>query len=106
MYMHTVKYSAQVPMAKDTQASECISATGTIQNILQYTFNNPFSSPELQAHQMSLCSGVCNRRTSTIFKDLQNPLTNQSQILCGASMGSLFSASGSQDQDGHHGHTW
>ena len=41
---------------------------------------------------------------------LQNRLTNQSQILCGASLGrgnkSLFVASGSHDQDGRHDHLW
>ena len=40
---------------------------------------------------------------------LQNHLPDQSQILCGASLGrgneSLFAASGSHDQDGHHAHT-
>ena len=37
-------------------------------------------------------------------------LTNQRQILCGASLGrgneSLFVASGSHDQDGRHAHIW
>ena len=41
---------------------------------------------------------------------LPNCLANQSQILCGASLGwgneSLFAASGSHDQDGHHAHIW
>ena len=41
---------------------------------------------------------------------LQNRLANQSQILCGASLGrgneSLFVASGSHDQDGRHAHIW
>ena len=53
------------------------------------------------------------RRPSVhIFKDLllQNRLANQSQILCGASLGrgneSLFAVSGSHDQDGHHAHIW
>ena len=39
-----------------------------------------------------------------------NRLANQSQILCGASLGrgneSLFAASGSHDQDGRHAHIW
>ena len=54
-------------------------------------------------------SGV---RPSTMLKDLllQNSLANQSQILCGASLDrekeSLFAASGSHDQDGHHAHIW
>ena len=41
---------------------------------------------------------------------LGNHLTNQRQILCGASLGrgneSLFVASGSHDQDGRHAHIW
>ena len=50
--------------------------------------------------------------SSTMLKDLllQNGLANQSQILCGASLGrgneSLFAASGSHDQDGRHTHIW
>ena len=40
---------------------------------------------------------------------LRNRLPDQSQILCGASLGrgnkSLFAASGSHDQDGRHAHT-
>ena len=48
----------------------------------------------------------------TILKDLllRNRLANQSQILCGASLGRgndiLFAASGSHDQDGCHAHIW
>ena len=41
---------------------------------------------------------------------LQNRLPDQSQILCGASLGrgneSLFAASGSHDQDGRDAHIW
>ena len=41
---------------------------------------------------------------------LRNRWTNQSQILCGASLGrgneSLFVASESHDQDGRHAHIW
>ena len=41
---------------------------------------------------------------------LRNRLADQSQILCGASLGRgndiLFTASGSHDQDGHHAHIW
>ena len=54
------------------------------------------------------------RRLSVVnnFKRLllQNRLADQSQILCGASLGrgneSLFAASGSHDQDGRHAHIW
>ena len=52
------------------------------------------------------------RPSSTIFKELllQNCLANQSQISYGASVGwgneSLFTGSGSHDQDGHHAHIW
>ena len=51
-------------------------------------------------------------RPFTMLKDLllQNRLANQSQILCGASLGRgndiLFTASGSHDQDGRHAHIW
>ena len=46
----------------------------------------------------------------TMLKDLlfRNRFANQSQILCGASLGRgndiLFAASGSHDQDGRHAH--
>ena len=52
------------------------------------------------------------RRPFTMLKHLllRNRLANQSQILCGASLGrgneSLFAASGSHDQDGRHAHIW
>ena len=51
-------------------------------------------------------------RLSTILKHLllRNRLADQSQILCGASLGRgntiLFAASGSHDQDGRHAHIW
>ena len=51
-------------------------------------------------------------RPPTMLKDLllQNRLANQSQILCGASLGrgneSLFAPSWSHDQDGRHAHIW
>ena len=52
------------------------------------------------------------RRLSTMLKHLllRNRLADQSQILCGASLGRgndiLFTASGSHDQDGRHAHIW
>ena len=54
------------------------------------------------------------RRPSVVnnFKRLllQNRWSDQSQILCGASLGRgndiLFAASGSHDQDGRHAHIW
>ena len=52
------------------------------------------------------------RRPSTMLKHLllRNRLADQSQILCGASLGRgneiLFAASGSHDQDGRHAHIW
>ena len=55
-------------------------------------------------------SGICP--AYTMLKDLllQNLLTDQSQILCGASLGrgneSLFAASGSHDQDDRCAHVW
>ena len=57
-------------------------------------------------------SSVVVRRPSTMLKHLllQNRLADQSQILCGASLGRgneiLFAASGSHDQDGRHAHIW
>ena len=57
-------------------------------------------------------SGVRRRRpSSTMLKHLlTNRLADQSQILCGASLGRgneiLFAASGSHDQDGRHAHIW
>ena len=52
------------------------------------------------------------RPSSTMLKHLllRNRLADQSQILCGASLGrgneNLFAASGSHDQDGRHAHIW
>ena len=57
-------------------------------------------------------SGVCPSSVINNVKHLllQNRLPDQSQILCGASLGmgneSLFAASGSNDQDGRHAHIW
>ena len=58
-------------------------------------------------------SGVHRRcPSSTMLKDLllRNRFADQSQILCGASLGRgndiLFAASGSHDQDGRHAHIW
>ena len=55
-------------------------------------------------------SGV--RPSFTMLKHLllRNRLADQSQILCGASLGRgnkiLFAAIGSHDQDGRHAHIW
>ena len=52
------------------------------------------------------------RRPFTMLKHLllRNGLADQSQILCGASLGRgneiLFAASGTHDQDGRHAHIW
>ena len=57
-------------------------------------------------------SSVRRRLSSTILKHLllRNRLADQSQILCGASLGRgnviLFATSGSHDQDGRHAHIW
>ena len=60
-------------------------------------------------------SGVRRRRPASSVHNAQNPLlrnrlADQSQILCGASLGRgneiLFAASGSHDQDGRHAHLW
>ena len=59
-----------------------------------------------------VCPSVVIHPSFTLLKDLllQNRFANQSQILCGASLGrgneSLFAASGSHNQDGSHAHIW
>ena len=78
-----------------------------------------FSSPEPLGSQGELIVYPSSRRPSVgvvrcsqCSKDLllRNRFANQSQILCGASLGRgndiLFMASGSHDQDGHHAHIW
>ena len=68
------------------------------------------SSPEIS--ELIGYSWSVIRPLFTMPKDLllQNRFANQSQILCGASLGrrnkSLFAASGSHDQDGRHAHIW
>ena len=60
------------------------------------------------------CPGVIYMYIANIFKALllKNPMTNQSQISCEASMGigkeSLYKWPRSQDQDGRHAniHIW
>ena len=57
-------------------------------------------------------SSVVRLSSFTMLKDLllRNRFDNQSQILCGASLGrwneSLFAASETHDQDGRHPHIW
>ena len=58
-------------------------------------------------------ASVVRRRTSSVHNaqtSSENRLADQSQILCGASLGRgneiLFAASGSHDQDGRHAHIW
>ena len=79
-----------------------------------------FSSPEPLGSQGELIVYPSSRRQSvrrrpssfTMLKDLllRNRWADQSQILCGASLGRgndiLFAVSGSHDQDGHHAHIW
>ena len=79
-----------------------------------------FSSPEPLGSQGELIVYPYSRRPSvrrrrpsfTMLKDLllRNRWADQSQILCGASLGRgndiLFAASGSHDQDGRHAHIW
>ena len=71
------------------------------------------SQGELIVYPSSRRPSVRRRRPSfTMLKDLlfRNRWANQSQILCGASLGRgnniLFAASGSHDQDGRHAHIW
>ena len=80
-----------------------------------------FSSPEPSGSQGELIvypysgvrvSSLLSSSSSTMFKHLllRNRFANQSQILCGASLGrgneSLYKWSRSHDQDGHHAHIW
>ena len=81
-----------------------------------------FSSPEPLGSQGELIGYPLSRRPSVLrrpsvvvvnnFKHLllRNRWADQSQILCGASLGRgndiLFAASGSHDQDGRHAHIW
>ena len=82
---------------------------------------NIISSPEpkalRQAYRILLVRrpSVVRRRQSVVVNNfkhllLQNRLPDQNQILCGVSLGrgneSLFTASGSHDQDGCHAHIW
>ena len=76
------------------------------------------SSPEPKAHGLAYSIPMVRRpsyvvrRPFTMLKHLllRNRLADQSQILCGASLGRgndiLFAASGSHDQDGRHAHIW
>ena len=73
-------------------------------------------SQELIGELMDTHGPASGRRPSVVvvnnFKHLllQYGLPDQSQILCGASLGrgtkSLLAASGSHDQDGCHAHIW
>ena len=71
------------------------------------------SQGELIVYPSSRRPSVCRPSASfTMLKDLllRNRWADQSQILCGASLGRgndiLFAASGSHDQDGRHAHIW
>ena len=68
---------------------------------------------ELIVYQWSVVRPSVRRpSSSTMLKHLllRNLWSDQSQILCGASLGRgndiLFAASGSHDQDGRHAHIW
>ena len=74
-----------------------------------------FSSPEPLGSQGELIGYPSSRRPSVVVNNfkhllLRNRWADQSQILCGASLGRgnyiLFAASGSHDQDGRHAHIW
>ena len=83
-----------------------------------YEKSDLVSSPEPLGSQGELIVYPSSRRPSSVvvvvnnFKHLllQNRWADQSQILCGASLGRgndiLFAASGSHDQDGRHAHIW
>ena len=78
-----------------------------------------FSSPEPKAHRLAYslpmvrrpASSVRRRLSSTMLKHLlRNLLADQSQSLCGASLGRgneiLFATCGSRDQDGRQANIW
>ena len=74
-------------------------------------YNYIISSPEPKAHRRAYSIPMVCRPPSTMLEHLlRNHLADQSQILCGASLGRgneiLFAACGSHDQDGHHAHIW
>ena len=68
------------------------------------------SQGELIVYPWSVVHPSVRPSSSTMLKHLENRLDDQSQILCGASLGRgnkiLFVASGSHDQDGRHAHIW
>ena len=76
----------------------------------------PFGSQgELIIYPSSRRPSVRRPSTSSVVHNaqdllLRNRWADQSQILCGASLGRgndiLFAASGSHDQDGRHAHIW
>ena len=89
----------------------------------KYALSTIISSPEPSGSQGELIvypwsgvrrpsASVVVHRPSTFFKHLllRNRLADQSQILCGVSLGrgneSLYKWSRSQDQDGRHAHIW
>ena len=78
------------------------------QNILLSIFSSP--EPELIVYQWSVVRPLSASSTMLKHLLLRNRLADQSQILCGASLGRgnniLFAASGSHDQDGRHAHIW
>ena len=67
---------------------------------------------ELKEYSWSGVRLSASASSFTMLKDLllRNRFANQSQILCGASLGKgndiLFAASGSHDKDGHHALIW
>ena len=103
------------PNARHTKTAKHLILSSTRKELSNLMLKQLFSSPEPKAHGELIVYQSSRRpsvRLSTMLKDLllQNRLANQSQILCGASLcrrnESLFSASGSHDQDGHHAHIW
>ena len=77
-----------------------------------YWLNNTVNEINLTPGVVCPCLGAIYLYMTTIFKHLLhwNRLANQSQILCGASLGrgkeSLYKWSRSHDQDGRHAHLW
>ena len=108
----TTTPTSSLPLRNRTNAhnqDSCSRATLSCNSFLAHLSRRLIG--ELIVYQWSVVV-VVRRPSSTMLKHLllTNRLADQSQILCGASLGRgnkiLFAASGSHDQDGRHAHIW
>ena len=93
----------------------CLFGTGWMRGFLAHLSRRLIGElivyPWSGVRRPSVCPSVVVRQF-TMLKDLllRNRWADQSQILCGASLGRgndiLFAASRSHDQDGRHAHIW